>query len=306
MPVAGLVCRTCLCVTPVSARHWMVECDDPTMDPGLLQAALGRQAQRDARMVEVRKSLGEGHWFEVSELLGGVRDVFLRRHFPYYPEAQSFNSMEIGDAVGARAEEGLAAAGWKVQVAVKGKLHGVNVFGFIDAVAPEWMVIRDTKFKGSGAWAFQKQRGIVAGEVDAAQVNSYRLLALQMGEPVPPSVGLEVWYGTNNAATDREKKPLDSWFRARAPHMTEAQIGLMYVAGSGSSVKQNAAWLLEAEMRVAAGEPASEVADSIPTTCETMFGRQKCQSYCGPALTCAKLRGLPAGRVGKATVKLPE
>lgn len=307
MPIAGLVCRTCLTVTPPEASHWLIGgCQDPTMDPGLLQAALIRQREREEMTEKFRAAHENGEpWFEVSEILGGVRDVFLRRHFALYPEAQYFNSMEVGSAVGLICEIGLRALGWETQSLVYGKLLGVNVFGYIDARTPDWTTIRDTKFKSQGAFFFQQGRGHLADELTAAQINCYRLLAMQMGAPADRAF-LEVRYGSNPPAVDsRSKEKLDPWMWARAQYMDEEEIGRLFPGGSETSVAQNVGILVEAERRIADGESVENVAERVPMSCKSMFGKMKCGFYCGALYTCYGLAKEEVRKIGKPRVSLP-
>lgn len=301
MPLAGLICRTCLTVTGLSAKHWEGECDEPTIDPGLLQAALDRSKQR-----ETRDCHPEGIWFSVTELLGGVREAFLRRHAKLYTDGQAFNSTAWGTAVGEEREAGLRSLGWKTQTHVAGRLFGVNVHGTIDAHKPDWSKIQDGKAKAQGSFYFQQGRGFLASQEDSAQLNCYRLLATQMGEPASEAE-LEVWYGAMLAARDyKTKKPLDSWMRARASRMSEAEIAQMKCGGSLTSVAENASILLAAETRVQAGEDWRVVARDVPDSCREMFGKQKCPDYCAALHVCFGELGKDVRLVGKPRVVMPE
>lgn len=308
MSIKGLICRSCLRVTPLDASHWdNGECAEPTIDPGILQAAVTRQIAREERIKAFRAAHPGEIWFEVSELLGGVRDVFLRRNMDYWPDAQSFNSTEFGDAVGARCEEGLRSLEWETQTQVQGKLFGVNVFGHIDAHKKDWSRIRDTKVKSQGSFFYQQGRGFMASNEDAAQVNAYRILATQMGLIGMGESSLEIWYGAMLAANDaKTKKPLDSWMKARAPLMSEEQIGALKSGGSMTTVRENAAILLSAQGRVDVGEDPRAVEGSVPMSCKEMFGKQKCSSYCNVVYNCYSLAGLDVRVTGKPKVRIPD
>jgi hypothetical protein len=274
------------------------------MDPGLLQASLDRATEHQVRS-KAWRSEHPGIWFGASDLLGGVREAFLRRHAPMYPEAQSFNSTEWGTAIGGHREKGLKSLGWDIQTHVWGTLFGVNVHGYIDANRPDWSKIQDGKAKAQGSFFFQQGRGFLAGPEDSAQVNIYRMLAAQMGHPAE-SAALEIWYGAMVPAVDyKTKKPLDSWMRARGQRMEEAEIAGMKCGGSLTTVAENARILLAAETKMAAGADWREVAKDVPDSCREMYGKQKCPHYCGATLTCFAELGKDVRHIGRARVVLP-
>lgn len=315
MPLIGFVCPACLAVTDLSARHWESVCSLPGMDPGLLQASIVRGHSRKAGLDATRKRLAAdgitGPVFEVTEILGGVRQVFINRHIPYYADAQSYNIMEVGTAVGAHSEWGLVqmmeddgeTPRWVRQTQVWGQINGVNLVGHIDMHRRDWTILRDTKFKSQGSYSYT---GLVASPEDSAQVTLYLDLAHQRGL-VPSDVltELQVWYGCMLAARDyKTKERTIPWKKATAIGGLDARtIWGMRAAGSGTTVAENIEILTDAEARVAHGEDPIKVLEGIPTSCETRFNKTSCPDYCGQVWTCFHLRGVDVRRTGRPRVR---
>jgi len=303
--IKGLVCRSCWKLVPPSGRHWMSECSEPTIHPGLVQAAL------DSEGNEFHKEL----ILTPTTVLGKVRDEFIRRTLPYAPEAQGVNSLIVGTAVGERVEEGLVKGGWTRQVEVRGTLLGKKFKGRMDTVLfdPNGGVFAiENKFAGAGEFYYTRSGHVAKVEV-SAQVNMGVHLLSQMDERVkidsdgrPANVEMQAWTGTiARAAFDKKSGQfVDPWIRQRVPPMNLQEIGAVRPGGAGNTVAEAVEWLDAAFTRVKEGEDPVEVLKSIPHSCETMYGGA-CRPYCGSNRTCLKLRGVALQDKGIVQVAIP-
>ena len=292
--IAGLVCRSCWRLVAANGEHWFSECDDPTVHPGIIEAALDDESHLDLTLTP-------------STVLGAVRFEFIRRTMKYWPEAQGFNSMQVGAAVGERIEKALLKRGFERQVAAEGTLFGEHFRSggsdlvLFSADRKQMHMIVSNKFGNEGTLYYARGRGVVAGNEDAAQVNMEAMLHAQMGREGAMDAEMTVWRGTVASAvvtTGNKKKNevvgnfRDEWVRQRAPRMTEEEIGALRPFGAGASVVQNVAWLAEGFKRVRGGEDARTILKTLGVieggalACETRFNDAACRAYCGGARTC--------------------
>lgn len=303
MPIAGLICRSCLRVVEASGKHWMSECEQPNINPGIVEAALQAESHLELTLTP-------------TTVLGGVREEFLKRVFDYHPEAQGLNAPVIGTSVGKTVEEALErASSWKRQQRFTGELWEEYFKGTCDLLSADGLTIIDNKMKGEGAFGWARSRGFLASEEDSAQLSMLAELAEQSGIVGARDADLFVWYNCNSAAQKyiyRDNKRItideaeDPGMRARARKMTLEEIAEFRAGGSKSTVLENTKLLAAGFRRVIAGEDPMKVQEDIGMMCDSRFGGKACKWYCGPNRLCFGLRRRALSEKGIISVRVPE
>lgn len=311
MPIAGLICRSCLRVVEPNGLHWLNECEQPNVNPGIVQSGVDSESHLELVLTP-------------TTVLGKVRDQFLQRTFDYYPEAQGFNTREIGTAVAERMEKAIVKASngrWQRQVTFKGELWGEKFEGTCDLLFEAGEEddcpthITDNKMKGEGAFGWARSRGFLASDEDSAQLSMLAELAAQNGVRGAREAVLNVWYNCNSAAQKyiyRNNKRItideaeDPGMRARARMMSLDEIAEMRPGGSKSTVLENVRLLAAAFGRVRAGEDPRAVQEDIGMLCDSSFGGKACKWYCDTNRVCFGLRGRALSERNIIGVRLPE
>lgn len=298
--ITGLICGTCQKVVPASGEHWLNECPEPDIHPGMVQAALD----------------SDGSKFHVemictpTTVLGKIREECIKRTLPTWPRAQGLNSMGCGSAVGEWIEPPMLRGGWLRQVSGRGELFGVPFKTRADLVLPDRKAgvlhVIQNKFGGAGEFWYTNTGHLAKIEV-SAQVNMEFEILTQMEEFKGLGRGeLLAWTGTiAKAAFDKKSGQFtQTWVKQRVKPMTLDEIGEVKPAGSRTSVRENVAIFTQFAAEIAAGVPAVEALKKVPMSCEAMYGGA-CKVYCGSNLTCLRLAGIRPASRGIVEVEVP-
>lgn len=316
---AGLICRTEQVVTDLSGRHWMEECNEPTMHPALLEADLYDHKQGHSYHASL-------DCLSVTEVLGKVRETAIKCSLPYWPEAQGLNSREFGTAVGMRTQKGWKLAGWKTQVMLAGEFWGIPFRGTLDActVADGVRYIDDDKVT-SAENLFRLKSSFVASKEFSAQIGMYGLMKVMPHdgddvekwdefcaewEAATKTRGL-VWNGALLKVADKSGQLNESWHRQNAEPLGIEEIANLRPAGSQSTVRQNAEALWKFKQAVKKGETpeerhkiAIEAIKEIGLWCASMYGGA-CRGMCDANRTCLRLAGVPLASKAIIEVRIP-
>ncbi len=315
MGIEGLVCRSCNKLVAPTAEHWVSECPDPSINPGIVATVMERQKERKPTL----------EYLTVTQVLGKVRDEAIKMlDLPYYPEAQGFCDMELGTYVDSMATRGWELCGWQTQVRLEGEFWGIPFHGRLDAaiVADGVRHIRDCKFTSEGQLYNRKKDGLLAGVEASAQVSMYGRMGIindgrletdterweQFTADWDAATGTEGYIdlGAKVAAVNWKTKAFnEAWITQRTEEMTLERIGGVRPGGSKTTVEENARILWEVAQRRKLGESRKEIMKDVPMSCEPMYGGA-CRAYCGSNRVCLRAAGISLASKMIIGVDLPD
>jgi len=163
------------------------------------------------------------------------------------------------------------------------------VSGTVDYFDPGTVMLvpEDYKTHSESAHLFKWRRKSASPE-DRSQFGIYKEL-IERRYPGKKVTHALVWHGAMTSA----KHPAPPWFKVKVQPLTLREIGDLKPFGSLNPVReviQMYSWALEQIGKIEAPRDSrlwydkfNEILNSIAMVGETMFGGQKCLSYCGAA-----------------------
>jgi hypothetical protein len=168
--------------------------------------------------------------------------------------------------------------------------------GAIDYLHPDTVILEDYKTHSEAAHKFKWNRKAADPEV-RAQFGIYKALVERGVEDAHVKKAI-VWHGAMVSA----RHPAPPWFHIDVVPLSLQEIGDLRPFGSRHTVREVITmykWALQqmSEITAERGTPSwysafDRIVSGLAMVGETMFGGQKCTSYCGPAQPyCFRLAG---------------